>query len=925
MFIEVYNEKVDVTTFNYQYIENTILTLDRVEINIMGNYIYIMKSNNKYHYIDFDKYPIIKPIINYYMSQCSTMSHGSNMIDMKFVILAYDRINVTIYLNTDYIKNDDYYKESALIAICYLMVQKKYPSVDVGSLSYMFLESSFIPTNNSNNTMSQGNYDPTHNIFDNNKDFKIKLFDYQKKSILKMIDIENNNIKQTQRTFELEIGDVNLIWDPMNNMIVNKNEYINISTKGGILADSMGLGKTVTMTGLMHFGSKPIVTTFENKIFSKATLVIVPSHLAKQWIDEYVKAIPCKSKKIVCILTKTQHTKTTYKDFREADIIVVTQQFLLNFKNYIAICYKMVTPMSYSFEHRKEHITNVYKEWINTNADIDIMTCPLFEFFHFHRVIVDEGHEIFEKNLGTVALNKWLLSFLMELNSNYRWYVSGTPFRYGLINIFDFIDLKLIKGDVMKETLQIYDIVRNKGVAMMHCDINKSNHTNKHERHYMMHWSHQNYCNGMTNFISSETFMKNLLQNIVIRHQKEDVIDMVKIPGYVEMIEWVELTPSERSIYDSKKLISSKITLQQLCCHPLIVESMKKMVNPNNMVIDLDKVKENLIDFHKTQITDSQTKIIGLDITNKAYHMLLSNYNSKISESNYMLNILEKFDDNIMENKSDITCVICFNDINMEEKTILTSCGHLYCMECIMTSIKYKAECPTCKNKLMNPNNLYLLDNKKNIIPSPKDINPLINKYGAKLGKLIQMVKTLLIQDNHIIIFSQWDDMLTLVGKSLAENGVNNSFIKGNVHCRNKAISQFKNTTNNDDMSRVIMLSLKNSASGTNLTEATHIFFIEPINMTKDECKIIESQAIGRACRLGQKNTVNVIRILCKDTIEESIYNTVYNTVYNTTITNTNTITISNTNTNTISNTISNTNTNTNTISNTNTTSDIVV
>ena len=73
------------------------------------------------------------------------------------------------------------------------------------------------------------------------------------------------------------------------------------------------------------------------------------------------------------------------------------------------------------------------------------------------------------------------------------------------------------------------------------------------------------------------------------------------------------------------------------------------------------------------------------------------------------------------------------------------------------------------------------------------------------------------------------------------------------------------------------MLSLKNAASGTNLTEATHILFIEPINATSEECKAIEGQAIGRACRVGQKNKIMVMRILIENTIEEEIYKNNYN------------------------------------------------
>ena len=67
------------------------------------------------------------------------------------------------------------------------------------------------------------------------------------------------------------------------------------------------------------------------------------------------------------------------------------------------------------------------------------------------------------------------------------------------------------------------------------------------------------------------------------------------------------------------------------------------------------------------------------------------------------------------------------------------------------------------------------------------------------------------------------------------------------------------------------MLSTENAASGTNLTEATHIIFMEPIKGDIGEVKAIEDQAIGRAVRLGQENQVKVIKLIMKDTIEEEI------------------------------------------------------
>jgi SNF2 family DNA or RNA helicase len=164
-------------------------------------------------------------------------------------------------------------------------------------------------------------------------------------------------------------------------------------------------------------------------------------------------------------------------------------------------------------------------------------------------------------------------------------------------------------------------------------------------------------------------------------------------------------------------------------------------------------------------------------------------------------------------------------------------------------------------------------------IKKDTDDNPLIKKYGSKLGKLISIIRFLVAQkDTRIIVFSQWDDMLSLIGKTLANNGIENSFVKGNVWSRNASIRKFKAGKNDKGSdNKVIMLSLKNAASGTNLTEATHIFFVEPINTSKEESRAIESQAIARACRIGQKQQIMVIRILIENSIEEEIYRRNYN------------------------------------------------
>jgi len=107
----------------------------------------------------------------------------------------------------------------------------------------------------------------------------------------------------------------------------------------------------------------------------------------------------------------------------------------------------------------------------------------------------------------------------------------------------------------------------------------------------------------------------------------------------------------------------------------------------------------------------------------------------------------------------------------------------------------------------------------------------------------------------------------------LAKYGVDSVWVQGNVMQKNKAIREFKSTT-----VRVIMLSLQNAASGTNLMEANYIIMMDALDGTKEEVTSVEKQAIGRAHRQGQKNTVTIVRFIIKNTVEHSLYVKIYGT-----------------------------------------------
>jgi SNF2 family DNA or RNA helicase len=679
--------------------------------------------------------------------------------------------------------------------------------------------------------------------------FKKELFEYQKRSLSKMIKIEKGETNFTVKyTVVINLCNQDYIYDPISNEIVLEHKYLNVDTKGGVLSDEMGLGKTRTSIALIatnpasknHPAVKYSNNYQMNKLFTKATLVLCPSHLTKQWKNEINDCNP--NFKILSIVTKKDMKNLSVSDIQTADIIITSHQFLMNFDYYPTLHYKKITACNYSSFDRRFHLKAKLNILMNNQEELLNLETPLFEFFFFQRIILDEGHEIFGEILGSGPLSRYMSDWISSMDSNYFWYVSGTPFInfVGVKNSANFINLKLVEKIKQLNFNYLNDFKNTLA----------SN-------------------NDLFNFMSKKYFLDDILSKICIRHCQSDIKNEITIPGYEEKLIWVKFTELERQLYETKKNKVSNHYLQQLCCHPMVIESTKKIFG--NVEVDLSLMQDKLIEYHNKNYETYKNKLNLLDKTKQEYFMLKKTYECSMNESHYLLNILTKMKEKPID--EDENCSICMDPL---DNPTLTACGHIFCYDCLKLCLCDKKKCPMCKTDLSGKE---LLIVNKSVNKKLEEINPLISKYGSKLGKTISIIRTLVTQSNsHIIIFSQWDDMLYLIGKTLSENGIDNCFVKGNVWSRNSAINKFKaSKTLDGHENKVIMLSLKNAASGTNLIEATHILFIEPINASKEECKAIESQAIGRACRVGQKNKVTVMRILIEDSIEEEIYKKNYN------------------------------------------------
>lgn len=142
-----------------------------------------------------------------------------------------------------------------------------------------------------------------------------------------------------------------------------------------------------------------------------------------------------------------------------------------------------------------------------------------------------------------------------------------------------------------------------------------------------------------------------------------------------------------------------------------------------------------------------------------------------------------------------------------------------------------------------------------------------LEKYQGNSGKLEQLMEIIgnaVENGRRMLIFSQFTSMLSIIRKKLAESGVPFFYLDGQTAPKDRVemVEQF-----NGGSMDVFLISLKAGNTGLNLTGADTVLLYDlwwnPA---------VEEQAAGRAHRIGQKNVVQVIRLIAQGTIEEKIY-----------------------------------------------------
>lgn len=142
-----------------------------------------------------------------------------------------------------------------------------------------------------------------------------------------------------------------------------------------------------------------------------------------------------------------------------------------------------------------------------------------------------------------------------------------------------------------------------------------------------------------------------------------------------------------------------------------------------------------------------------------------------------------------------------------------------------------------------------------------------IENYEGESGKL-SFLKEILIDaidgGHRILLFSQFTSMLSIIKDMLDGEGIQYMYLDGStdVMKRGKLVEDF-----NKGIGEVFLISLRAGGTGLNLTGADMVIHFDPWWNPA-----VEEQATDRAHRIGQENTVQVIKLITKGTIEEKIF-----------------------------------------------------
>ncbi|KAJ0409397.1 hypothetical protein P43SY_002287 [Pythium insidiosum] len=608
--------------------------------------------------------------------------------------------------------------------------------------------------------------------------------------------------------------------------------------RGGILADDMGMGKTMMMLSLiahqkLFSSSGPdadpsgTVPLLSSRGRPRQTLIVCPLSLLHQWKREIEERFRPQTLRVFVYYgdDRDGHSSTA------SDVVLTTYGVLSS--EFVA--------------------TTKTPGWLLSTE--------------WYRVILDEAHSI--KTRTTTYFRSCL-----ALKAEHRWCLTGTPLQNGLGDLFSLLCF-LRYEPWCRPTWWTRVIARPMDVP--------SQSTEAGNAHAL-----------------ALARLQVILKPVLLRRTKlsrdADGNCLVQLPPrHIEVVE-LQFSAEERAFYQavydrsraefngfvaSGTTMSSYVAifalllrLRQACDHPLL--ALGRQSESAAAASRAEDKAARLLQRQANESNEAFFQRIAQQLQQETVSVSAASATDDSKDGSrpanaYIENVLAQIQEEGLDAQE---CPVC---LDAPRQAVLTACAHLLCSECLRESVANDPEngCPVCRVPVDMAKVYSLADTQADA--DAAEATPNESQSGmylsTKLHRLLTDIQHIRnenermedpAQRRKVVVFSQWTHMLEMVAQLLAERGVGHAVFHGSMpqEARERVLRRFST----DDSVEVLVISLRAGGVGLNLTRASVVLLLDPWWNPG-----VEDQAIDRVHRLGQSRDVLVRRYVVRDTVEDMI------------------------------------------------------
>ncbi|KAK4685546.1 DNA repair protein RAD5, partial [Tremellales sp. Uapishka_1] len=668
-------------------------------------------------------------------------------------------------------------------------------------------------------------------------------------------------------------------WNPYSGELSLSFPRSNTSSRGGILADAMGMGKTCMLSSLIHLnrqGDVPmeestepttpdeplskrpkfVQVTLSNQwravpsgprptttMPPRVTLVVCPVSLASQWHDELGK-----------MSDKGSITSFMWYGNDRADVDKLLGQ---EGKKRIDV---LIT--SYGT------LASEFQKWKKNKDKPNYEGGSIYDY-EFLRIVLDEAHNI--KN-RTAMVSK----ACYELKGQRRWALSGTPIVNRLDDLYSLLHFlrlepwghysffrSFVTIPFLNQDPKALNVVQ---YILESCLLRREKTMRDRDGKLIVDLPPKT-----VNILpeTAECLLIQLQVDIQTLHFSRAERQIYKRLEDRAKRRFIELNAEGKALANYTSILAMLMKLRQCVDHPLLVM---------NKGTEDDEQNDRLLETEtggEASLKEMIAQYAGGSIED-----------SKSVDPTYALSVLKE----LGEAESSPECMICSQEIFDE---VLLPCYHRGCQDCVVNWIgqcedqNRPATCPTCDQGPIRTSDLRSVQRRR------KRINPITGTFtddnglpssqgdgetsvtlgrvdlasSTKLRALVRKLEEMRKEDpgHKVLVFSQFTSFLDLIERTLTKEGVRWLRFDGSMSQAQRAatIDEFGKKSKEP---LILLISLKAGGVGLNLTMANHVFMMDTWWN-----EAIEQQAIDRVHRLGQNKPVFVTRYIIKGTVEKRI------------------------------------------------------